>query len=79
MPDASDTTLRIALIQTAASTDIAANLKKTAAFIRTAKAKKAEIVCLQELFATPYFCQTESKVPISHSEYLPGKTSRWLT
>jgi agmatine deiminase len=47
--------LRIGLIQTAVSTDLKRNLKKTVRFIRDAARRGARVVCLQELFRTRYF------------------------
>ncbi len=43
--------------------------------IREAAGQGAEIVCLQELFATPYFCQQEDATCFDLAEPLPGPTT----
>ena len=73
------TSVKIGLIQTAVSDDIEANLKKTARFIQQAARKGAKIVCLQELFATKYFAQTENKKHFKLAESIPGRISRFLS
>lgn len=50
-------TMRAALIQTTASTDVADNLARTEALLEQAKAAGAELVCLQECFNTWFFAQ----------------------
>jgi N-carbamoylputrescine amidase len=42
---------------------------------REAAAKGAKIVCLPELFMTPYFCQTENPDHFALAEAIPGPTS----
>ncbi len=51
--------VRVAAVQQACSWDRDANIKKAEAFVRRAAAEGANIVLLQELFETPYFCQKE--------------------
>ncbi len=53
------TTVRLGLVQMACTTDPAENLAKAERGIRDAAAKGAQIVCLQELFRSPYFCPVE--------------------
>jgi N-carbamoylputrescine amidase len=48
--------LTVAATQFACSWDIAANLARAEALVRTAHARGAQVILLQELFATPYFC-----------------------
>jgi len=45
----------IGLVQSKVSENLDANLKKTEKMIRQAAKKGAQIICLQELFQTPYF------------------------
>ena len=52
--------MRIGLIQTRAAAEPALNLKKTISQIKIAAAKGVQIISTQELFATPYFCQSEN-------------------
>lgn len=51
--------VRAAVTQMACSASIEANIKKAEALVRAAAAQGAQIILLQELFATPYFCQRE--------------------
>jgi agmatine deiminase len=71
-------TVAVALIQTAVSTDLDANLKKTIRRIREAARKGARVVCLQELFRTRYF-PTDERVDASHfAEGVPGESTTAL-
>lgn len=49
----------VAATQMSCTTNIEENIKKADELVRTAVLKGAHIVLLQELFETPYFCQTE--------------------
>ncbi len=51
------------------------NLHKAVARIREAKKKGAQIVCLQELFRAPYFCQTNDDSFFDLAETVPGSTT----
>lgn len=64
----------IGLIQNRASKVKDANLEKTIQSVRSAASKGAQIICLQELFLTPYFCQTESLETFGLAEPVPGPT-----
>jgi N-carbamoylputrescine amidase len=68
-------TLAVALIQQTCSPDRAANLDKTEALIREASGAGAELVVLQELHCTPYFCQTEDVAVFDLAETIPGPTT----
>jgi len=50
----------VAAVQMRCSWNKDENISKAEALIRTAKQQNANIVLLQELFETPYFCQIES-------------------
>ena len=67
--------VNVALVQMSCSDDKSDNVSRTAEHIRTAKAKGAHVVCLQELFATPYPCQREDYANFELAEPLPGPTS----
>lgn len=67
-------TVRIALIQAAVSGTKEETLENVCRQIETAAAGGAKIVCLQELFATPYFCQEESESAFELAEKIPGPT-----
>jgi N-carbamoylputrescine amidase len=74
----SKTKIKLGLVQTACSADVAANVKKTEAKIRTAAKQGANIVCLQELFAGLYFCQAEKHEYFAMAEPIPGPTTKRL-
>src|SRR5690606_38978601 len=46
--------------------------------IRDAAQNGAQIVCLQEIFATPYPCQSEDHARFDDAEPIPGPTSEAL-
>ena len=66
--------ITIGLIQTAVSKDIQKNLQKTEQFITKAAKQGAKIICLQELFQTPYFPQWEKMNKDEYAETLEGVT-----
>lgn len=71
--------LRVGLVQAVASDDVVRNLERTSHFIADAARQGAEIVCLQELFATPYFAQTRDARLRERAERIPGRISRFLS
>ena len=54
------------------------NLKKAMDGVREAAAKGAQIVCLQELFTSLYFCDTEDYKNFSLAEAIPGPATETL-
>ena len=68
----------IALVQMRCEPDPQANLDKAVARLRQAAAAGAQIVCLHELFRTPYFCQREDPGLFDLAEPIPGPTSECL-
>ena len=70
--------LRIALVQMSCEADPDANLDKAAGLIEQAAAGGAKVVCLQELFRSLYFCQTESNDAFDLAEPIPGPTTERL-
>ncbi len=71
-------TVRLALIQTRCTSDPQANLAKTVSAIGQAVKRGAQIVCLQELFRSLYFCQTEENKFFKLAEKIPGPTTEVL-
>ncbi|MBD3641387.1 MAG: carbon-nitrogen hydrolase [Marinobacter sp.] len=71
--------LRIAAIQQACSEDKAASLATSEKLIREAASQGAELIVLQELHATLYFCQTEDTSVFELAEPIPGPTSDRLS
>jgi N-carbamoylputrescine amidase len=53
--------LTLGVIQTAYGTDMAANIARTAAFVREAAARGAQVVLPSELFQGPYFCVSQEE------------------
>lgn len=68
----------IAAVQLACSTDVPANLHRTLGEIELAARAGAKLVCLQELFASRYFCQSEDHEQFSLAETIPGPTTEAL-
>ncbi|MBI2077569.1 MAG: carbon-nitrogen hydrolase [Euryarchaeota archaeon] len=56
-----------------------ANLGKALERIKEAAKKGAKIVCLQELFRSQYFCQTEDPRNFALAETIPGPTTKRLS
>ena len=67
--------VKVGLIQMSCGPDPDANLKKAIARVGEAAKKGARIVCLQELFRSQYFCQTEDTELFKLAETIPGPTS----
>jgi N-carbamoylputrescine amidase len=65
----------IGLVQRVADPDPEANLEGTLAAMRRAADAGAQVICTQELFRTPYFCQTEDPARFDLAEAIPGPTS----
>jgi N-carbamoylputrescine amidase len=70
--------VRIALVQQHPGADAAENVKRAEEAVRLAAGRGAEIVCLQELFRTPYFPEIESVERFELAEPIPGPTSETL-
>ena len=68
-------TVKVGLIQMSCGPNPDANLKKAIACIGTATKNGAQIVCLQDLFRSQYFCQTEDTELFKLAETIPGPTS----
>ena len=64
---------KIAVVQTKVSNSEKLNIKNSIKKIKLAAKKKAKIICLPELFLSPYFCQTESHSKFKLAEKIPGK------
>jgi len=54
------------------------NLAKISRKIRLAASKGAQIICLQELFSTLYFCETEDHANFDLAEKVPGPTTEYM-
>jgi N-carbamoylputrescine amidase len=65
----------VGLIQMRCTSDPAANLRAAVERIAAAAQQGAQIVCLQELFRSPYFCQTEDAALFDLAEAIPGPST----
>lgn len=72
-------TVRIALIQMPCEPDPEKNLRSAVAQIKVASAKGAKIIALQELFNTPYFCQTQNTKNFNLAQTIPGSATKVLS
>jgi len=59
--------------------DKQANLQKAIGLIREAAGKGGQIVCLQELFASLYFCDVEDHDNFNLAESIPGPSSEAMS
>jgi N-carbamoylputrescine amidase len=66
---------RIGLVQMTCSLDPDENLAKAISRIREAAAQGAQIVCLQELFRSQYFCRKEDAALFDLAEAIPGPST----
>ncbi|WP_369601865.1 carbon-nitrogen hydrolase [Hahella sp. SMD15-11] len=71
-------TLTVAAIQQHSFADKTRSLDHTEQLIRAAAREGAELICLQELHATLYFCQTEDTRLFDLAEPLDGPTTQRL-
>jgi N-carbamoylputrescine amidase len=68
----------VALVQMSCCESKRPNVEKALARIGEAAERGANVVCLQELFAGPYFCQSEDHRWFAEAEPIPGPTSEAL-
>jgi N-carbamoylputrescine amidase len=78
MPSAPPSRVQIALVQMTCVEAKVPNVEKALARIAEAAAAGAQIVCLQEIFAGLYFCQSEDHRMFAQAEPIPGPTSEAL-
>ena len=69
--------MKIGIIQQTCSANIEANKQKLAQNIRLAAQKGAELIVLQELHNSLYFCQTENVDLCSLAEPIPGPSTEF--
>jgi len=67
---------RVGLVQMAMSRDPRENEEKAAAQVEEAARRGAEVVCLPELYRSPYFCQGEDPAFFDLAEDVPGPSSQ---
>jgi N-carbamoylputrescine amidase len=69
----------VGLLQMACSVQLDTNLAKAEEMIREAAKRDAQIICVQELFRSQYFCQTENIDTFDLAEPIPGPTTESFT
>lgn len=69
----------LGLVQMSMSDEYDSNLEKALRNIEKAADNGAQVVCLPELFTTPYFPQEEKTNAVDYSEQIPGKTTKSLS
>lgn len=68
----------VGLVQMSMSPDPTRNLDQAAARVEEAARLGAEVVCLPELFRSPYFCQREDAASFDLAEPVPGPSTERL-
>jgi N-carbamoylputrescine amidase len=68
--------ITLALLQTRAAPQPAINLRRTLRAAERAAKDGAQILCTQELFRSPYFCQNEDYRWFDLAETIPGPSTR---
>jgi N-carbamoylputrescine amidase len=76
--DAADCAMNVGLVQMSMSADPSDNLRKAVERVGEAKAAGAEVVCLPELYRSPYFCQKEDARLFDLAEPIPGPSTEAL-
>jgi N-carbamoylputrescine amidase len=71
--------VKIGLVQMSCTKDVSANLAKVQKAIAELAGKGAQIICLQELFRSLYFCQSEDHAFYDLAEEIPGPTTEALS
>lgn len=69
----------VGLVQMTCTNDKAANLEKAIREVRVAAGKGAQIICLQELFTSLYFCDVEDYANFQLAEPIPGPSTQTLS
>ncbi len=69
---------RTGLVQTSCSLNAQENLDKAVVKIREAAERGAQIICLQELFRSQYFCREENAELFNLAESIPGPSTETI-
>jgi N-carbamoylputrescine amidase len=70
--------VRAALVQTKWTGDKASMIEANVALARQAATQGAQVLCFQELFYGPYFCQVQDPEYFSYTESIPGPTTELM-
>lgn len=69
------TSIRVAAVQLNCTANVDDNIERTIAEIKKAADGGAQLICLQELFGSLYFCQSEDHDQFKLAEAIPGPTT----
>jgi beta-ureidopropionase len=69
------TVVRAALVQTTWTGDKESMIRAHEEYARDAAEQGAQVICFQELFYGPYFCQVQDKKFYEYAESVPGPTT----
>ena len=70
--------VRAALVQTKWTGDKESMIAANVALARQAASQGAQVLCFQELFYGPYFCQVQDPEYFSYTESIPGPTTELM-
>lgn len=70
--------VKVGLVQMSCTANVNSNIEKAINGIRETAASGAQIVCLQELFTSLYFCDVEDYANFKLAEAIPGNTTNIL-
>ena len=70
--------VQLGLIQTTGFIEPKRNVENHLKLIREAASKGAQIICLQEMFTTIYFCHEENEDYLKWAESFPGPVSEQM-
>ena len=73
------TKVKIGMVQMSCTADKTENMQKAIAGIRKSAKDGAQIVCLQELFTSLYFCDVEDYENFKLAENIPGESTETLS
>lgn len=71
--------IKIGLVQTSVTADLDENLAHTCKLVKQAARRGAKIICLQELYRSPYFPQQEHADADRYSETIPGESTQMFS
>ena len=75
----SETSFSVGLVQASCQDNPQANRDAAFLAVRSAAARGAQIICLQELYCSRYFCQTEDAQLFDLAETIPGPSTEQAT
>ncbi|NLZ73027.1 MAG: carbon-nitrogen hydrolase [Bacteroidales bacterium] len=71
--------IKVGIVQQSNTADVEENLKKTAKNIKECAENGAELVVLQEIHNTLYFCQVEDTENFNFAEPIPGPSTQYYS